>query len=196
VELVSSAPSLNPHEVVRSIMKNWTNFNLDVQYANEWDLAADIDKGAQCIDLVRFVQSVIGMVGLPGLAEAVIIWARPDAPLTAVETPYGSPGGMSSGLYPGYPGQPSWRAALLDGGFRPNNFEAALKFSDGGTTKYYPGGVDDVMDDPNTVLKVFNCLAWFRITGGDSYVITNIPGDYRPGNCAVGAAHTFSGKAP
>jgi hypothetical protein len=196
VELVSSAPTLDPHAVVRSIMSNWTNFNLDVRYTNEWDLAADIQKGAQCIDLVRFVQSVIGTVGLPGTAQAVIIWARPTASTTAVETPWGSPGGMSSGLYPGYPGQPSWRAALLDGNFRPNNFEAALKFSDGGTTKYYPGGVDTVFDDPDSVLTVFNCLAWFRVTGGDSYEITNIPGPYRPGTCAVGAAHTFSGAAP
>lgn len=194
VELVSSAPTLNPHDVVKSIMFKWTRFNLDVQYANEWDLAADMEKGAQCIDLVRFVQSVIGMVGLPGTAEAVIIWAKPGAPTTAVETPWGISGGMSSRLFPGFPGQPSWQAALLDGDFRPNNFEAALKFTDGGTTKYYPGGVNTVFDNPDAVLTVFNCLAWFKVTGADSYEITNVPGDYRAGLCKVGESHSFSGN--
>ncbi|MGE0575586.1 MAG: DUF4157 domain-containing protein [Reyranella sp.] len=195
VEMVASAPSLNPHDVVKQIMFTWTKFNLDVQYANEWDIAADLQKGAQCIDLVRFVQSVISTVGLPGTAEAVVVWAKPATAMTAIETPWGAPGssGMSSRLFPGFPGQPSWRAALLDGDFRPNNYEAALKFTDGGTTKYYPGGVPSVLDSPDEVLRVFNCLSWFRVTGGDSYEITNVPGPYQPGECNVGDSHSFSG---
>jgi hypothetical protein len=101
---------------------------------------------------------------------------------------------MSSGLFPGFPGQPSWQAALLDGNFRPNNYEAALKFTDGGSTKYYPGGVAIVVDSPDEVLRVFNCLSWFRVTGGDSYEITNVPGPYQAGECNVGDSHSFSGS--
>jgi Domain of unknown function (DUF4157) len=194
VELVSSSPTLKPHDVVKAIMFKWTRFNLDVQYANEWDLAADMQKGAQCIDLVRFVQSVIGTVGLPGEAMAVIIWAQPTAPNVAIETPYGLEGGMSSSFIPRYPGQPAWQTALLDGDFRPNNFEAALRFTADGETKYYPGGVQDVIEKADDVLKVFNCLAWFRVTGRDSYEITNVPGPYRAGLCNVGDAHSFSGQ--
>lgn len=196
VELVSSAPTLKPHDVVQTIMFKWTRFNLDVRYTNEWDLAADMGTGAQCIDLVRFVQSVIGMVGLPGQADAVIIWATPQAPNVAIETPFGQPGGMSSRLYPSYPGQPGWQAALLDGDFRPNNFEAALKFTADGQTKYYPGGVQTVFEHADDVLTVFNCLAWFSVAGKDSYRITNVPGPYRAGQCKVGETHTFSGAAP
>jgi Domain of unknown function (DUF4157) len=191
VELVASAPTLKPHDVVKTIMFTWTRFNLDVRYANEWDLAADMRTGAQCIDLVRFVQSVIGTVRLPGLAEAVIIWAQPSAPWTAIETPWGMAGGMSSGLIPPYPGQPTWHAMLLDGDFRPNNYEAALKFTADGFTKYYPGGVRSVLDHPDQVLRVFNCLAWFRVVGGGQYAITDVPGPYRPGECKVGARHHF-----
>ena len=194
VEMVASAPSLNPHDVVKEIMFTWTSFNLDVQYANEWDVASDLQKGAQCIDLVRFVQSIIGTVGLPGTAEAVIVWAKPATAMTAIETPWGAAGGMSSGLFPGYPGQPSWEAALLDGDFRPNNYEAALKFTDGGSTKYYPGGVAIVVASPDEVLRVFNCLSWYRATGGDSYEITNVPGPYQAGECNVGDSHSFSGS--
>lgn len=165
VELVSSAPTLKPHDVVKYISSKWTTFNLDVIYANEWEVAADIEKGAQCIDLVRFVQSVIGTVGLPGNAEAVVIWAQPTAPLVAIETPYGAPGGMVS--IPPPPSHPDWHPFLIDGDFRPNNYEAALKFTADGTTRYYPGGVKTVFDKPDDVLTVFECLAWIRVTGAD-----------------------------
>lgn len=194
VELVSFAPTLDPHDVAKDVMSTWPEFNLDVQYANEWDLAGDMEKGAQCIDIVRFVQSVLGMVGLSTIGEAVIIWARPTAPTTAVETPWGAPGGMAARLFPGFPGQPSWTAWLLDGDFRPNNYEAALKLTHGGKTKYYPGGVDAVFDNPDDVLTVFNCLSWLRVTGPDRYEITNVPGDYRTGLCKVGESHSFSGN--
>jgi hypothetical protein len=194
VELVSFAPTLKPHDVVQEVMFNWAEFNLDVKYENEWDLAADMETGAQCIDLVRFVQSVIGMVGLPGEAKALKIWAQPTAPTTAIETPYGVVGSMGSGLIPPFPGQPSWQPALLDGNFRPNNFEAALLFIADGKTKYYPGGVQQVFDNADDVLTVFNCLAWFRKTGADSYEIMNVPAPYQPGECVVGDSHSFSGK--
>lgn len=195
VEMVSVAPTLDPHDVAKDVMSTWAEFNLDVKYPdNEWDLAADMETGAQCIDIVRFVQSVLGTVGLSAIGEAVIIWARPTAPTTGVETPWGSPGGMSSGLFPGFPGQPTWRATLIDGDFRPNRYEAALKLTHGGKTKYYPGGVNAVFDSPDDVLTVFNCLSWFRVTGPDRYEITNVPGDYQAGLCKVGDSHSFSGK--
>jgi Domain of unknown function (DUF4157) len=194
VKMVSVAPTLKPHDVVQDLMFTWPEFNLDVVYENEWDLAEDLQKGAQCIDIVRFVQSVIGIVGLPGLAEALQIWAQPTAATTAIETPYGMRGSMDSGLIPPFPGQPAWQPALLDGDFRPNNFEAALKFTADGQTKYYPGGVQQVFDNADDVLTVFNCLAWFRATGKDSYEITNVPGDYQAGQCVVGNSHSFSGE--
>lgn len=193
VKLVGSSATLKPHDVVTKIAKTWTRFNLDVRYQNEWDLADDMKTGAQCIDLVRFVQSVIGMVGLPGVSQALVIWAQPTAPMVAIETPYGEPGGMGSGLIPANPGHPDWQAALLDFDFRPNNFEAVLKFTADGTTKYYPGGVKATFDNKNEVLGVFTCLAWFHASG-DGYEIKDVPGPYNPGECKVGAWHSFRGK--
>jgi hypothetical protein len=190
VELVGSSPTLVPHDIVKNIMFRWTSFNLDVRYTNEWDLAADMETGAQCIDLVRFVQSVIGMVGAPGVAKAVVIWAQPAAPRVAIEDPWPS-GGMSSGRIPPYPGQPMWRAILLDGDMRPNNYEAALVFSDSGTTGYYPGGVPSVMSHPDEVLRVFNCLAWIQPVDGGRYEIMDVPASYRVGACTVGTRHSW-----
>ncbi len=190
VELVASSPTLDSHDIVKTIMFRWTNFNLDVRYANEWDLAGDMDTGAQCIDLVRFVQSVIGMVGAPGTAEAVVVWAKPTAPAVAIERPWPHAGMSSSEVAP-HPGEPSWSAALLDGDMRPNNFEAALKFIDGGVMRYYPGGVQAVMTTPDEVLRVFNCLAWIKPVGGNRYQIMEVPASYQGGTCAVGARHRW-----
>ncbi|HWJ72314.1 MAG TPA: DUF4157 domain-containing protein [Kaistia sp.] len=187
VEFVGNAPSLKPHDVVQDIAFKWTNFNLDVIYANEWELAANIEKGAQCIDLVRFIQAVIGMVGLPGTAEAVQIWAMPSSPMTAIESPY-----RGGGMYMVPPRPDGSSAALLDGDFRPNNFEAALKFSHDGKLRYYPGGVQNVIDDPNKVLLVFECLAWIRGVRGSIYEIVEIPGQYRP-RAKVGDRYNAAG---
>lgn len=191
VKMVALAPTLKPHDVVKDIMFTWPEFNLDVRYTNEWDLAGDLETGAQCIDIVRFVQSVIGMVGLDGIAEAVVIWAHPSAPTTALEAPWGS-GGMY--LVGGRADHPAWRIALLDGNFRPNNFEAALKLTADGKTIYYPGGVQATFDNADDVLGVFNCLAWFEGAGGKNFRITEVPGPYQPGMCVVGAVHSFEAE--
>lgn len=188
VELVASSPTLDPHTIVKTIMFNWTAFNLDVQYANPWNLADDMETGAQCIDLVRFVDAVIGTVGVPGTARAVVVWARPTSATVAEERPWPH-GGMSSGEFPPYPGQPSWSAALLDGDLRPNNYEAALKFTDGGVTLYYPGGVPIVVATAGEVLRVFTCLAWIVGVGGGEYEVKNVPAVYRPPAPAVGSRH-------
>ncbi len=190
IELVKSSPRLDSHEIVKTIMFRWTRFNLDVRYANEWDLAADMDTGAQCIDLVRFVRSAIEMVGAPGTAEAMVVWAQPSSPLIGIESAWPH-GGMSSGLIPPHPGQPNWQAALLDGDMRPNNFEAALKFTDAGVMRYYPGGVRSVLTTPDEVLRVFNCLAWIEALAGARYEIREVPASYRASSCVVGTQHNW-----
>ena len=188
VELVSDSPTLDPHTVVKTIAFNWTRFNLDVQYENPWNLADDMEKGAQCIDLVRFVDEVIATVGLPGTARAVVVWAKPTSAFVAEERPWPH-GGMSSGEFGPFPGQPTWSAALLDGDWRPNNYEAAMKFTDGGSTLYYPGGVRIVVATAGEVLHVFKCLAWVAGVGGGEYEIKNVPATYRPPPPAVGDRH-------
>jgi hypothetical protein len=188
VDMVSKTGTLAPHDIVREIMFTWTRYNLDVRYSNAWQLADDLETGAQCIDLVRFVQGILQTVGSPGTAVAVIVWAYPTAPLAAIETLWGHHGGMST--VPHHPLHPSWGAALLDGDFRPNNFEAALKFDHSGLIRYYPGGVRAVMSSPDEVLRVFNCLAWLKSVGGGRYEIMAVPASYL-GGCAVGARHRW-----
>jgi hypothetical protein len=98
---------------------------------------------------------------------------------------------MSSAEVARFPGQPSWGAALLDGDMRPNNFEAALKFLDGGITRYYPGGVQSVLLTADQVLRVFNCLAWIAQVSGAEYEIKAVPASYRAGVCRVGDRNRY-----
>ena len=190
VELVSSSPLLDPHTIVKTMMFKWTTFNLDVTYSNPWDLADDMATGAECIALVRFVDAVIAVAGVPGATTAVVVWAKPTSPLVAEERIWPH-AGMSSAEVAGFPGEPTWQAALLDGTLRPNNFEAALKFTHGAVMRYYPGGVPIVVTTPNEVLRVFTCLAWIVGVGGGEYEVKNVPAVYRPPGPAVGARHRW-----
>ena len=55
---------------------------------------------------------------------------------------------------------------LVEQALDNDNFEAALKFNDGSSTKYYPGGVRRVFDTADEVLRIFQCLAWMTGAGG------------------------------
>jgi len=170
VELTGSVHTLEPHKLVHGIMLNFGAYNLDVQYANAWNMADNIRLGAQCIDIVRFVMGLIETVGCPGLAEAKLIYAEPTAPALAIESNY--IGGHSLHDYPPHPIHPTWRAGLIDANACPNNFEAALRFTHG-DTRYYPGGVSLVdrggrqiiFKDAQQVLEIFQYLGWIEFGG-------------------------------
>jgi outer membrane protein OmpA-like peptidoglycan-associated protein len=168
VELTGSIHTLDPQDLVHGIMLNFGAYNLHVQYANAWELADNIPRGAQCIDIVRFVMGLIETVGCPGIAEAKLIWAKPTDPATAVESPSQGP---SLYDYPAHPLHPTWQAGLIDANACINNFEAALKFTEG-STRYYPGGVplEDhghkiIYASAQQVLEIFQYLAWSEGAG-------------------------------
>lgn len=183
--VVGIVGGIDPHPMVREIMRNWGTYNLQVQYANEWELAGNIAQGAQCIDIVRFVQSVLRMVGVPGTATAVVVWAQPGTPTVAVESlwPHG-------GLHtvPNHPAHPDWFVGLIDANGCPNAFEAALRFDYGGLLRYYPGGVpvDDIYSTPQDVLNIFQCYAWLTSIGPGEFNIEQIGATYPNGSCSLG----------
>lgn len=188
VTLARRVGALGSHALVQGLMEKWTTYNLKVTYANEWQLADNPERGAQCIDLVRFVNSLIGVLGAEGTARAVVVWAHPAQPLVPVETPWTrAAGGLeTSGAVPPAPG---WWPALIDGGGCPNNFEAALVLTDGGMTRYYPGGVPDLstpFTTPLQVLHVFRCLVWLTPVTRDVYDVQQVLATYRSGGCPTG----------
>jgi hypothetical protein len=184
VELAGSIGTLVPHDLVHGIMLNFGNYNLDVQLENAWTLADNLARGAQCIDIVRFVQGIINQVGCPGIAEAKLIWAKAESPQKAEET-----GQMGPSLqnHPAHPAHPTWGAALIDIQACPNNFEAALKFTETGT-RYYPGGVPlerrdrskIIYSDPDQVLRIFQFLAWIEfVPGSKNFHIEEVLASYQ-----------------
>ncbi|GIH14150.1 eCIS core domain-containing protein [Rugosimonospora africana] len=187
-QVVGRIGTLDPHSVVRGVMRRWGAYNLGVQLGgqpgDEWKLADDLDTGAQCIDIVRFVNALMRTVGIPGTSTAIVVWARPEDPDTPIPSVY--PHGGLHG-YHTHPSHPDWQAALMDANGCGNNFEAALQFEHGGTLRYYPGGVSMNREylTPLDVLHVFQCLAWLSFTGGQVR-IEEIAKTYPGGHCETG----------
>lgn len=195
--IVGALGTDKPHEIVQGIMKRWDRFRLQVPMRpNIWVFADELDVGGQCIDIVRFVDALIGMIGCPGQADAVVIYADPAAPRVGIEKPYPH-GGIRVIPARSEAGGHHWNAVLLDGDYHANAYEAALKFAFGGTLAYYPGGVQSVFASPSDVIKVFRCLAWVEAAGGLNCRITEVSAnypDYYPGEppCKVGEVRECS----
>ena len=47
---------------------------------NIWPLADNIPASAECQAIVRFVQAVNNMVGVPGKAKGIAVYANPSSP--------------------------------------------------------------------------------------------------------------------
>jgi hypothetical protein len=186
VNLTGQVHTTDPHPLVRGIMQRWGAYNLDVVYSNEWDMADNLDVGAQCIDIVRFVNSLLSTVGCPGTATAVVIWAKPDSPRLPQEDIYPHGG---EATVPNHPSHSDWGVALIDANGCPNNFEAALKFEYNGALLYYPGGVplDRDYATPTDVLFIFQCLAWVTGVAKKQWIIQSILTTYPGGSCSTGA---------
>jgi hypothetical protein len=187
IEIIGDLETLEPHEIVAGIMANWNVYELSVPMRpNIWTFADEITVGGQCIDIVRFVSALIEMVGCPGEADAVVVWAHPDDPTKAIEQIFIGPVGLHTvGTHPHHS---DWGAALLDDVYHANAYEAALKFNYGGRLAYYAGGAG-TYTTKQEVLEIFRCLAWIKGTGGLKCQIMEVPAEYQ-GPCPVGSEHT------
>lgn len=189
IELAKQAQTIDAHELVRSIMIRWPIYNLDVFYSDAWQLARNMKKGADCGTIVRFVQGLVQILGLPGTAKAMMVYADPtggsSTGLVAKEDEWGmvsDPGLWKYGAR--NIGGKDAGAALIDGGECNNSYEGALKYDDGSTLRYYPGGVSFSYSGSRVeyktaqdVLHIFQCLAWVSYEGGKhiAELVTNYP---------------------
>jgi hypothetical protein len=176
VEAVGGANSLKPHQIVRSVIQKWNHFNLKVAHYNAWKLGEDETDpatgeliGADCQTIVRVTRNAIKLVGVPGEAKYVVVWAKVKTPAKGEESENAAnhmtkPRQYYNDHNRDRRSRRNWIAALVDGGGGLNNYEAALKFSHGGKQKYYPGGVRSVLDSPDDVIGVFTTMSWVDIT--------------------------------
>lgn len=176
IEAVSATNSLDPHAIVRTIISKWGHYNLRVAFWNAWELAEDkVDAsgrlvGADCQTIVRFTRDMIQQVGVPGQADWVVIYAHCKEPTKGLESLNAQnfmtrPIQYHNDHFPRKWNRSSWYAVLVDGDGGRNNYEAALKFTHDGVQKYYPGGVNAVMDTPDQIIRVFTTMSW--VSGKD-----------------------------
>ena len=99
---VSSKVDLNrPHVIVSHLMKQFKDYELNAKkelekfihptYMNmsvggAWPIADFIKPSAECQAIVRFVRNVINQLGVPGTAETLYVFAKPESPNDAQES--------------------------------------------------------------------------------------------------------------
>lgn len=154
----------NPHDIVSGQMKRFPSYNLKKPYrGNIWPLADNIGDSAECQAIVRFVQAVNNMVGIPGIATGIAVYASPGSPEVPIVA-FLLVGGGATGAMQDFPLDSQGRmAGLYDGGGFANNYEAALEF-EFGHKLFYPGGVPGGRGLATTldVLRSFKKMAWGR----------------------------------
>ena len=208
VDFVGSAGSLDPHTIVGKLMERFPFYTLQADPAvpkehvhptffnktgGAWPMADAVDKSGECQAIVRFVRGLLKQVGCPGVAKTYVVWSDPlvdngkkvlegEYPRTTLHNRRKTVKGVI------------WTAALADRDpvavdtvFTPddmgmNTFEACLRFSHGGTTKYYGGGAG-VYDSYEEVIHAFSALVWFSWetddVGNTLYRIQEIVQRYR-----------------
>jgi hypothetical protein len=161
VAYASIAGNVNPHQIVGEMIWSLGQYSLVSPVPNPWNVPDET--AYACESIVRFAEAVAKMVDLPGTFDHRNIYAKPDAPATAIEAPSNHGGlGEDVVLHP----NGVWRAFLVDDGGGINNFEAAAKFTACQVTLYYPGGAPGaILIDKDQVLWVFDSLGWVESTG-------------------------------
>lgn len=191
VEMVGAVGSTDPHTIVAALMKKFPFytlerdpavpeeydhpqfFNKEAEKAGAWPMADYIANAAECQAIVRFVRGVIKQVGCPGEAKPVVIWADPDVDggKTVLEKDFPATTLHNKSKKVG---SKTWYPALADtdpgsvgklfkrNAIGMNAYEACLKFTHNGVTKYYGGGAG-VYDSKDEVIHAFQALVWFSV---------------------------------
>ncbi len=196
---MQEGPTLSPYQLVLRLMNKFKNYNLRrPRLANPWDLAETGWYGAQCIDIAEFVKGVLGVLGCPGALDAVMIWAHPDAP-DDVKADDAATGRGTNGIPGRLMDSVQVYAALLDGGGLWNSFEAAIKYGDGSSTRYFPGGAesrDGYATPPEVLNDVFDCLAWIEAKTFPGCQIHKIARSYARGTLQQGQSVNCQTQRP
>lgn len=181
---------LVPDPAVPAALKHPTYFSGTTGGA--WNIADFIAQSAECQAIVRFIRAIIKQVGCPGTTQVMVIYADPTVNNgnTVLEddnehppaggsglhhTPMRSVNGRNSfaSLVDAYPGDAP--GTIFDGnrrgrlpGIGSNAFEATLKFTHAGTSKYYPGGTGGGpgLATKEDVIKAFQALVWLSSPPG------------------------------
>jgi hypothetical protein len=201
VDWAGEVYTMDPHKLVDLLMGTFRSYSLaerkdlpsqydHPRYMNleggAWPLA-EFRVPAECQAIVRLVMGVIRQVGLPGEAEAILVYAHPDAPEVAKVDVLGQGVGLNA-VIRNFEGS-NWKAGLTDkpveegriyptGHFRLpdgtnspgfNAYEACLKFTDSGETRLHAGGSGVKFSVDQVLRECFTQLVWFRRVADPRY---------------------------
>ena len=153
---VQSIDSTSTHEIVKSLVDKYP-FDPEDGVPNAWTVP-DLNRPVDCQGLVRYALKVVSMVGLKGKLEHRRIYATRSDPEDAIEV-----SSTHNGLYNiTHPDHDDWQLGLVDHNGGHNNYEAVVKVTADGSTRYYAPSAGDY-GSADEVLHVFKGLAWFKI---------------------------------
>jgi hypothetical protein len=164
-----------------------------------WPMADYASEYGECQAIVRITRGVLRQIGVPGDANIYVVWSDPtvDGGATAIEANWetASRSGLDTRKTEG---GKTWAAALVDGavvegkeyppshapmpdgnGSSPglNRYEACLKFTAEGETKYYGGGAG-IFASKEEVLKAFWGVIWVSWKSDGGYRVEKIVQKY------------------
>jgi len=166
VQQASAANSLNPHEIVKTVIQA-QRFQYNVPRMNAWTVP---DGNSDCQTIVRFAEKVAKMVDLPGTFLHRNIYAIETAPSVAIEAP--APGGLGN-PFRSHPTEPGWVLSLVAGG-GCNKFEATAKFATCGQTRFYAPGTANSFAGKDDVLTVFDSLSWVTLNADGTCTVQEV----------------------
>lgn len=160
-----------------------------------WPMADYASEYGECQAIVRIVRGCLRQLGVPGEAKIYVVWSEPPAG-AAQEADWEVNRGAGLDTTKVVGGK-TWGAALVDGpvevgksyppshqpmpggGVSPglNRYEACLRFTADGTTKYYGGGAG-VFASKDDVIKAFWGLIWVSWTSTGGYKVEEIVKKY------------------
>jgi hypothetical protein len=180
-----------PKEVVPPIYNHATYLFQLLPVGGAWPMVDYLAASGECQAMVRLQRGILGQVGVPGDAQIYVVWAEPDFkggkvaieddwelhPTAGLNTKRIKDGKDQSAYLVDAPVEvghtyPPSRSVLPDGTRSPglNRYEACLRFTADGETKYYGGGAS-VFKDKDALLNdpTFWGLIWIEdVDNGDS----------------------------
>lgn len=167
IELASKASSLDPHTIVASLHATFpfaykhnpaVHAPLDHpgyfnKFGGAWYSTKYTIEGGECQAICRAIIGILKHIGCPGKAVSVVVYAEEGTgggtiAIEALHTTKGTGAGLA---FKKKAGHPTWEEALVGPSLGPsdigktapplNSFEAAVKFTHGGKTRYHVGGM-------------------------------------------------------
>jgi hypothetical protein len=187
--------SLHPSTKVPRQFKHPSFFN---EEGGAWVMTDYVGESGECQAIVRLVRGILRQLGVPGVTQVMVTWADPDVGGGATPIHADLEEDPNAGLNrAGKINGKRVLAALIDGPVEEgktypashtpmsggkvspglNRYEACLKFTAGGKTRYYCGGAG-VVDSDEKILAMFWGLVWFTPLPDNGYRIEKIVQKY------------------